>query len=241
MKTLVVDIGGTHVKVWRSRQSGARKFASGRSLTPLRLIERVRQMAGNWSYDRVSIGYPGQVIAGRPVADPVNLAAGWVNFDYWDAFRRPLRLMNDACMQALGSYEGGRMLYLGLGTGLGTTFIIDETIVPLSFGHLSFLGGSFDNRLNDQGLKEQGIKHWRATVLLAAEQLKAAFLADYIVFGGGNARKLHELPDYCRKGGNHNAYLGGMRMWEEHRLKPSLAADAVLPPDRSPVSGRRAQ
>lgn len=237
----MVDIGGTHVKVWRNRQSGARKFSSGKSLTPLRLIERVLKIAGKWSFDRVSIGYPGQVIGGRPVADPVNLGAGWVNFDYWDAFGCPLQMMNDASMQALGSYEGGRMLYLGLGTGIGMTFIIDETIVPLSLGHLSFLRGTFDNRLNDQGLKAHGLHDWHKAVLRAAEQLKAAFLADYVVFGGGNAKHLQQIPDYARKGGNHNAYLGGVRMWEEHRVNRSLVADAVLPPDRSPAAVRPVQ
>jgi len=234
LRTLVVDIGGTHVKVWKSRHAGERKFSSGKMLTPLRLIERVKEISGGHSFDRISIGYPGPVIAGRPVTDPINLGAGWVEFDYWNAFGCPLRIMNDACMQALGGYEGGRMLYLGLGTGIGTAFIIDDVIVPLSLGQLRFLHQTFDGCLNDQGLKAQGVKRWRHAVLQAAADLKAAFLADYVVFGGGNAKKLDDLPENYRKGGNHNAYFGGLRMWDDrHRLMPLRAAELALLPNRS--------
>jgi hypothetical protein len=215
LKTLVIDIGGTHVKVWKSRRNNAVRISSGRILTPLRLIERIKEIEGNYRFDRVSLGYPGQVIAGRPVTDPINLCAGWVDFDYWNAFGCPLRIMNDACMQALGSYAGGRMLYLGLGTGIGTAFISDGFVVPLALGHLEFLSDSFDDWLSAEGLRLHGAKHWTQAAFQAAAELKAAFLADYVVFGGGYARKLVSLPEYCRKGGNHNAYLGGLRMWED--------------------------
>ena len=216
MNILVVDIGGTNCKVWNNAATDGEKFRSGKKLTPGRFIERVKQIAEGWPFDRVSIGYPGNVLNGRPVTDPCNLAPGWVTFDYSNAFRCPLRIMNDACMQALGSYEGGRMLYLGLGTGIGTAFIIDGTIVPLALGHLKFVDGeTFDDLLNRKALKRLGKKNWNQAALRAGEVLKEAFLADYVVFGGGNAKRLGGLPAGFRKGGNHNAYFGGVRMWDD--------------------------
>jgi len=216
MNILVIDIGGTNVKVWKTGESDKAKFPSGKKLTPDLLVRKVKEIAADWKFDRVSIGYPGEVRNGQPVADPYNLGNGWVGFDYEAKFGCPVRIMNDACMQALGSYEGGRMLYLGLGTSLGCAFIIDGTIVPLALGHLKFdRNTTFEEALRRKALSTLGAARWRKNVAAAATALKAAFLADYVVLGGGNAKKLDEMPEGCRRGGNHNAYFGGLRMWED--------------------------
>lgn len=216
MNILVIDIGGTSVKIWKTEQAEKAKFASGKELTPRSLLEGVRAAIGDWPVDRVSIGYPGEVRNGRPVAEPLNLGPGWVDVDFGHEFNCPVRLMNDACMQALGSYEGGRMLYLGLGTGLGTAFISDGIIVPLALGHLKLWEGeSFDHYLSRDGLARHGLPRWREAVGEAAAMMKPAFFADYVVLGGGNANEIEELPPGCRRGGNHNAYFGGLRMWED--------------------------
>lgn len=216
MNILVVDIGGTNVKVWKTGEGDKQKFSSGKSLTPRKLVEQVRLVAEDWKFDRVSVGYPGMVYNGRPAAEPYNLGAGWTEFEWSDAFGCPLRIMNDACMQALGSYEGGRMLYLGLGTGIGTALIYEGKIVPLALGHLQFRDEEdFTWHLSRDGLDRLGTKAWREAVLDAGRSLKAAFLVDYVVFGGGNAKKLEDLPHAFRRGGNHNAYFGGLRMWED--------------------------
>jgi len=216
MNILVVDIGGTNAKVWKTGEADKLKVPSGKDFTPEKLVAEVREASSDWAFDRISIGYPGDVIQGRPAADPYNLGTGWVDFDFTKAFNCPVRIMNDACMQALGSYEGGRMLYIGLGTSMGTTYIIDGKIVPLALGHLKFSDGqTFEHFLGRKGMELHGNKRWRRAVFEAAEILKTAFLADYIVLGGGNAKKLDELPEGCRRGGNHNAYFGGLRMWED--------------------------
>lgn len=225
MHILVVDIGGTNVKIWKTGESDCEKISSGKKLTPGRLVEHVKAVAGDWHFDRVSLGYPGDVHNGRPTAEPLNLGPGWVAFDWTDVFGCPMRIMNDACMQALGSYEGGRMLYLGLGTGIGTAFIHDGRIIPLALGHLQFRDKTFNDYMSRDGLKQFGPAIWKEAVLEAGQALKLAFQADYVVFGGGNAKKFDVLPDGCRKGGNHNAYFGGLRMWEDGQLveKPQLA------------------
>ena len=216
MNILVIDIGGTNVKIWRGKEAEKTKFPSGKDLTPEALIEGVQAALEGWSIDRVSIGYPGEIRNGVPVADPYNLAPGWVDFDFTQAFNCPVRMMNDACMQALGSYEGGKMLYLGLGTAVGTTFITDGVIVSLALGHLKLWENeTFDHYLSRAGLKRHGKKRWRQAVAEAAEILKAAFFADYVVLGGGNADEIKDLPSGCRRGGNHNAYFGGLRMWDD--------------------------
>ena len=216
MHILVVDIGGTNVKVWKTGEADKLKIPSGKGFTPQVLVDEVRKASTDWSFDRVSIGYPGDIVNGRPAADPYNLGPGWVEFDFAKAFDCPVRMMNDACMQALGSYDGGRMLYIGLGTSMGTTFIIDGKIVPLALGHLKFSDGeSFEHFLGRKGLELHGPKRWRRAVFEAAAILKTAFHADYVMLGGGNAKKLEELPEGCRSGGNHNAYFGGLRMWED--------------------------
>lgn len=215
MTTLVADIGGSNVKLWKDDETDRLKFESGRLFTPQQFVERIQTVAKEWRFDRLSIGYPGSVSNGRPSADPYNLGMGWVGFDWSTAFDCPLRIMNDACMQALGSYDGGRMLFLGLGTSLGTALIADEMIVPLALGHLQFgPAQTFESSLNRKGLKELGLKRWSRSVVKAAIILKNAFLTDYVVLGGGNAKQLQELPAGIRKGGNHHAYIGGLRMWE---------------------------
>jgi predicted NBD/HSP70 family sugar kinase len=216
MNILVIDIGGTNVKLWKTGEADKEKIPSSRKLTPKALVDEVRKVAADWKFERVSIGYPGEVRNGHPTAEPWNLGDGWVDFDYADAFGCPVRIMNDACMQALGSYEGGRMLYLGLGTSMGCTFIIDGTIVPLALGHLKLHNDkSFEECLNREALEDGGDERWQKRVVEAAEVLKNAFHADYVVIGGGNAKEIDELPPGCRRGGNHNAYFGGLRMWED--------------------------
>jgi predicted NBD/HSP70 family sugar kinase len=216
MNILVVDIGGTHVKVWKTEEAEKTKFPSGKELTPAALIAGVREIIEGWPIDRVSIGYPGEIRNGRPVADPYNLASGWVDVDFGLEFDCPARMMNEACIQARGSYEGGKMLYLGLGTSVGTAFITEGVIVPLALGHLKLWEGeTFEHYLSRAGLTRFGKKRWRQAVAEVAGILKAAFFADYVVLGGGNADEMKELPEGCRRGGNHNAYFGGLRMWED--------------------------
>jgi predicted NBD/HSP70 family sugar kinase len=216
MHVLVVDIGGTNVKLWRTGEADKVKFPSGKELTPDALVKQIRENLNGFAFDRVSIGYPGHIVHGRPSSEPYNLAEGWVGFDYARIFECPVRIMNDACMQALGSYEGGKMLYLGLGTSIGTAFITDGTVVPLALGHLKLhQGETFEHFLSRKGLDRLGVKSWRQSVIDAAHVAKEAFLADYVVVGGGNAKKLKELPDGIRLGSNQNAYFGGLRMWED--------------------------
>ena len=236
MNILVIDIGGTNVKIWTSGEEEKLKFPSGKSLTPELLIEKVGEVTADWKFDRVSIGYPGDVVHGQPVAEPWNLGDGWLAFDYSNAFKCPVRIMNDACMQALGSYEGGRMLYLGFGTNLGTTFIFDGKVIPLALGHLRFTSGeTFNELLCRRGLELNGVKRWRKAVAAAAEIWKQAFLADYVVLGGGNAKKIEEMPEGCRRGGNHNAYFGGIRMWEDANV--AMERGLSIYPERFRVSG----
>jgi polyphosphate glucokinase len=237
MNILVIDIGGTNVKVWKTDEFDKIKFPSDKQLTPQRLVDEVQRLTkdtGEWKFDRVSIGYPGDVLNGHPSAEPWNLGNGWVDFDFAQAFGCPVKIMNDACMQALGSYEGGRMLYLGLGTSLGCTFIIDNKIVPLALGHLRLRRDTtLEQALGRAALKENGVRKWRQAVDEAAPMLKDAFLADYVVIGGGNAKKVEELPPNCRRGGNHNAYFGGLRMWDD-------AAKALPAPDAPASPGDHA-
>ncbi|MCC7420818.1 MAG: ROK family protein [Planctomycetaceae bacterium] len=215
MHILVVDIGGTNVKVWKTGESDKVKIPSGPELTPQAMVDAIRKEAGDWKFDRVSIGYPGDIKHGKPVANPYALAPGWIDFNYGDAFGCPTRLMNDACMQALGSYEGGSMLYIGLGTNMGTSLIVDRKIVPLALGHVQVRKKIFNEYLSREGRERMGASEWQDAVYEAAEVLKHAFLVDYVTLGGGNAKKLENLPGFCRRGGNQNAYFGGLRMWED--------------------------
>jgi predicted NBD/HSP70 family sugar kinase len=215
MNILVIDIGGTNVKIWTSGEEEKLKFPSGKSLTPDLLIEKVHEVTSDWQFDRVSIGYPGDVRNGQPIGEPWNLSDGWIAFDYAAAFKCPVRIMNDACMQALGSYEGGRMLYLGLGTSIGCAFIIDGTIVPLAIGHLLLHGKETVEECVNRAAMEKDLERWQKRVAEAAIAFKNSFHAEYVVLGGGNTKKLEALPEGCRRGGNHNAYFGGLRMWED--------------------------
>lgn len=217
MNILVIDIGGTNIKIWKTGESDKDKVPSGDDFTPKMLVEEVGKLTAGWKFDRVSIGYPGNVRHGHPTAEPWNLGDGWVDFDYGDAFGCPVRIMNDAAMQALGSYEGGRMLYIGLGTSMGCTYIHDGTIIPLALGHLTLhQEHSFEECLSREAM-ERDEGRWATRAVEAMKILKDAFLADYVVLGGGNAKKVTDLPEGCRRGGNHNAYFGGLRMWEDSK------------------------
>lgn len=215
MNVLVLDVGGTHVKALVTGQTEPRKFDSGPDLTPERMVAGVKKLTQDWSYDAVSIGYPGVVLHNRPVAEPHNLGAGWVGFDYQSAFGRPVKIVNDAAMQALGSYQGGKMLFLGLGTGLGTAMIVDGDVEPLEVGHLPYRKATYEDYVGLRGLKRFGKKKWRRRVADVAAHLAAALESDEVVLGGGNAKLLKEPPPGCRLGDNSDAFPGGFRLWAE--------------------------
>ena len=215
MKILVIDVGGTHVKILATGQEEERKFVSGPDLDPQRMVDEVKELAKDWEYDAVAIGYPGPVVHDKPLLEPWNLGRGWVGFDFARAFGKPVKVINDAAMQALGSYQGGRMLFLGLGTGLGSALIVDNFVVPLELAHLPYRKGkTIEEFVGVEGLKKRGRTKWQQSVEDVVARLKAAMVADYIVLGGGNARKLHGLPPGARLGDNRNAFLGGFRLWE---------------------------
>jgi polyphosphate glucokinase len=214
MNVLVVDVGGTHVKILATGQSARREFESGPTLTPKRMVAGVRKLAAGWKYDVVSIGFPGPVLHGRPIAEPHNLGRGWVGFGYRAAFGRPVRIVNDAAMQALGGYKRGEMLFLGLGTGLGSALIVDGIVEPMELGHLPYRKGTYEDYVGLRGLKRLGRKKWRRAVEDVVERLVAALEPDDVVLGGGNGQKLKKLPQGCRAGDNENAFLGGFRLWE---------------------------
>ena len=215
MNILVVDVGGTHVKVLATGQKVHREFASGLRLTPGRMVARVRQLAEDWEYDAVSIGYPGPVVHNRPITDPWNLGKGWVKFNFAAAFRRPVKVMNDAAMQALGSYRRGKMLFLGLGTGLGSAFIVDGIVEPMELAHLPYRKKTFEDYVGLRGLERHGKKKWRRYVADIVERLRKALEPEEVVLGGGNVHKLKKLPPGCRAGDNANAFRGGFRLWEK--------------------------
>jgi len=215
MKILVIDVGGTHVKLRVQGQDEVRKCPSGPALTPPEMIEKVREATKDWIYDRVTIGYPGPVIDGVIQLDPVNLGPGWLGFDFEKGLEKAVKLINDAAMQALGSYEGGRMLFLGLGTGLGSALVYNNFLLPMELGHLPYKKGySFEEYVGQAGLKTLGRRKWKSAVFDVVARLRKAFMADYVVLGGGNVKKLDELPPACRMGDNSNAFLGGLRLWE---------------------------
>jgi polyphosphate glucokinase len=217
MNVLVVDVGGSNVKLLASGQKDSRKFVSGPTLTPVRMAAQVKELCRDWSYDVVTIGYPGPVLHGAPVAEPHNLTPGWVGFDYQAAFGCPVKLINDAAMQALGSYRGGKMLFLGLGTGLGSTMVVEGIIEPMELGHLPYRKGTYEDYVGVRGLERVGKKKWRRYVADVVARLIAALQPDDVVLGGGNVTKLKELPPGCRAGDNANAFLGGFRLWEERQ------------------------
>lgn len=215
MKVLVVDVGGTHIKVLATGQTEPREFPSGPTMTPKPMISGIKRLTADWKYDVVSMGYPGPVLRNRPVADPHNLGAGWVGFHFQQAFRRPLKLINDAVMQAWGSYKGGKLLFLGLGTGLGSAMIVDGVAEPMELGHLPYKKATYEDYVGLRGLEKWGKKKWRRHVGDVVARLVAALEPDNVVLGGGNVKKLKELPRGCRPGDNGNAFLGGFRLWEQ--------------------------
>lgn len=216
MNILVIDVGGTNVKVMAPGQNEPVKIPSGIGMTPSLMVSEVKKAIGAAKYAGVSIGYPGPVINGKPALEPHNLAPGWVGFDYAKAFSCPVKIVNDAAMQALGSYEGGRMLFLGLGTGLGSALMIDGVLAPLELAHLPYKKErTFEDYAGRRGLERAGKQHWREIVLDIVTRLKAALVVDYIVLGGGNAKYLKELPRDARLGANNNAFRGGLRLWEK--------------------------
>ena len=214
MQVMVLDVGGNHVKILATGQETPREFASGPSMTAQEMVSEVVKAIKGWKYDAVSLGYPGPVLRGKPVAEPHNLGSGWVGFDFEAAFKCPVKLLNDAAMQALGSYAGGKMLFLGLGTGLGSTMIVDGIVEPMELGHLPYRKGTFEDYVGIRGLERVGKKKWRRYVEDVVARLIAALQPDYVVLGGGNAHKLKELPPNCRMGENTNAFRGGFRLWE---------------------------
>jgi polyphosphate glucokinase len=213
-RVLAIDIGGSHVKTRVSGRREMRQFESGPTLTPRQLVARVLRLNGDLEYDVVSIGYPGVVVHNKIVTEPFNLGRGWVGFDFRKAFGRPTQVMNDAAMQAIGSYDGGRMLFLGLGTGLGSALIVDDTVAPLELAHLPYKKGrSYEDYVGERGRRRLGAKKWSRVVAEVVAQLSRALEAEYVVIGGGNARKLKRLPNNTRLGNNDFAFLGGFRVW----------------------------
>jgi polyphosphate glucokinase len=215
MNVLVIDIGGTHVKVLVTGQDAERELVSGSTLTPKRMVSAVRNLVADWKYDVISIGYPGPVLQNRPISEPWNLGKGWIGFNFEAAFKRPVRVVNDAAMQALGSYKRGKMLFLGLGTGLGSAVVVAGIVEPMELGHLPYKKATFEDYVGLRGLKKYGKKKWRRYVADVVERLIAALEPEEVVLGGGNVHKLKELPPGCRAGDNFNAFRGGFRLWEE--------------------------
>ena len=216
MDVLVIDIGGSHVKIMATNAGESRRFNSGGDLTPDVLVDRVRHLARDWQYEAISLGYPGAVDENGPAAEPGNLGKGWVRFDFARAFGTPVRVVNDAAMQALGGYDGGRMLFLGLGTGLGSALITEHVVVPLELGCLPYEHGeTIAQRLGRHGRAKYGHEVWQRAVAAITSVLRDAFAADYVVLGGGNAKHVEPLPPHTRRGGNNDAFAGGFRLWEE--------------------------
>ena len=223
-KVLVIDVGGTNIKVLATGQKDSLKIPSGPAMTANQMVQQVMKLVKNWSYDVVSIGYPGPVVHGHPLGEPHNLGGGWVGFDFRKAFGRPVKVINDAAMQALGSYEGGRMLFLGLGTGLGAAMVVDGILEPTELAHLHYKEGkTYEDYVGARGLIRLGKKKWRKVVADVVEELKDALEAEYVVLGGGNSRKLKTLPPNTRLGDNRNAFVGGFRLWEPSRHKSASA------------------
>ena len=215
-RVLVIDVGGTNVKMLATGQKNPRKYPSGPAMTPRKMVRLVKKSVKDWKFDCVSLGYPGPIINGHPLREPHNLGRGWVGFNFNKAFGRPVKIINDAAMQALGSYKGGRMLFLGLGTGLGSAMIVDGMLQPMELAHLIYRKGkTYEDYLGLRGLERSGKKKWRQHVAKITKKLKTALEADYVVLGGGNSKKLRKLPPGARLGNNENAFLGGFRMWQK--------------------------
>ena len=216
----MIDVGGTHVKVLASGKRTPRKFPSGPNLSARKMTQKVKELTKDWTYQAVSIGYPGPVVHGRPLREPYNLGSGWVGVNFQKAFGRPVKVVNDAAMQALGSYEGGRMLFLGLGTGLGSAMIVDGVVEPMELAHLPYKKRTYEDYLGLRGLERLGKKKWARQVAHAVELLREALQAEYVTLGGGNAKRLKSLPPHTRRGDNRNAFRGGFRLWAPARGLP---------------------
>ena len=216
-KVLVIDVGGTHVKLLMTGQQEPTKFVSGPRMTAALAVRDIKQAVKGWKFDCVSIGYPGPIINSHPLREPHNLGGGWMGMDFAKAFGHPVKVINDAAMQALGSYKGGKMLFLGLGTGLGSAMISDGFLEPMELAHLEYKKGkTYEDYLGIRGLEKYGKKKWRREVFKVTELLKTALEADYVVLGGGNSKKLKALPPGSRLGSNDNAFIGGFRLWQKN-------------------------
>lgn len=236
MKVLVIDVGGTNVKILSSGHAQPRRFPSGRKMTPAKMVAQVKKLAADWEYDAISIGVPGPVLLGQLILDPRNLGPGWVGFDFSAAFGVPVKVANDAAMQALGSYQGGKMLFFGLGTGLGTALVINGVAESREIAHLPYKAKTYEDYVGVRALKKLGKKKWRRHVEEIINTFRARVHADDIVLGGGNVKNLKKLPKGCRSGDNANAFVGGFRMWEETTSKASAAKVLRLvskPPSKS--------
>jgi polyphosphate glucokinase len=226
MKVLVIDVGGTNIKVASSDMRVPVKIPSGPQMTAEQMTKDVLAATKGWAYDCVTIGYPGPVVHDRPVAEPHNLAAGWIDFHYREAFDKPIRFINDAAMQALGGYRGGRMLFLGTGTGLGSALIFDGVVIPLELAHLPYKKGrTYEEYIGLAGLERRGVKRWRRSVLDVLERLRAAFICDSVLLGGGNAKLMKDLPSHVILGANSNAIDGGIRLWHDGLNNPETNAN----------------
>jgi polyphosphate glucokinase len=219
MSVLVVDVGGTHVKILATGQKQSREFPSGPKLTAKQMVASVEKLAKDWKYDAVSIGYPGPVIRNRPIAEPYNLGPGWAGFDFEAAFKRPVKVINDAAMQALGSYKHGKMLFLGLGTGLGSAMVVGGIVEPMELGHLPYKRRTFEDYVGVSGRDRLGKKKWEQAVRDVVARLIAALEPEDVVLGGGNVKNLKKLPPSCRTGDNANAFVGGFRLWQKAKRR----------------------
>jgi polyphosphate glucokinase len=236
MNVLAIDVGGTNIKILASSQPEPRKFPSGPDMTPQDMVAGVRDIASDWDYDVISIGYPGMVRSGKIVAEPHNLGRGWTGYDFSAAFNAPVKLINDAAMQALGSYQGGKMLFLGLGTGLGSALVVDGAVVPLELARLSYQKATLEDYVGARGLLRMGKKRWRRHVFYSFAKLIEAMFPDDVVLGGGNVSKLKELPPGCRAGDNANSFIGAFRLWASP-IDPNKGTDVIsidVPPQPAP-------
>ena len=224
MRILAIDVGGTNVKILASGEQTARKFPSGPALTPKAMVAGVKKLAAGWKYDAIAIGYPGRVVDGKILVEPHNLAKGWIGFDFAAAFGCPVRIINDAAMQALGSYQSGLLLFLGLGTGLGAALVADGVVIPMELAHLPYRNSTWEGYLGVRSLQKRGRSKWARHVERAVAQLRDALAPGDIVLGGGNAKKLKELPEGCRLGSNDYAFAGGFRLFEKTATPRRVAA-----------------
>ena len=225
VKILVLDVGGSHVKCFANDRKRQCRFESGDRMSADEMVKEVLKLTRGWRYDAVSIGYPGVVRGGAIAREPHNLGRGWIGFDFQAAFGRPVRIVNDAAMQALGAYQGGHMLFLGLGTGLGSALIVDGVIAAMELGHLRYGNGrDYEHYVGNRGRKRLGGKKWRAKVHEVVLEFRDALLPDDIVLGGGNVHRLKRLPPHTRRGGNHDAFQGGLRLWDQPGLKRAKSA-----------------